>query len=410
MKRVGIIFVLIILLFEPLSASSKRGILIWFYSFETKKNQNDGYLYSLFQTAGASYSQNKIHKIAPLTPQSKIVQTKDGNYFMGLKDTKLKIDKTKPLFLGQILDVTISPTLFQLLSSSHNSLVSKLQYDKELNKYLTNRDDLQIKHKDIVAIKDKLLKKTPKLLDYILSVDTFVHQQLEYKKPQKRPNSAVDLLQMNQGWCGEYTKLKQALLRAAGIPTRDVYAARYPTKGLSIDDKGGSKIHAWLQSYIPDLGWVSIPSTRKLYHHYQFVKLRGGYYIRALDLYKHKKEIQTISYSNTIKRVGGIRGNGIFVEIEPKYLKKIQYITSKILDYKKEPDAKIVTQIEQFPHKIRALLYWFLIASSDETIANKAAKRFLYSLNNVPTFNLQLFYINSSSLVKSRINKALKSI
>lgn len=406
-----VVFVLIfsVLLFQPLNASSTRGLLIWFYTFETKKEEDIGYIYSLYQTAGASFSENKIHKIAPLSPQSKILETEDGNYFLSLKYNKLQLKKDKPLFLGQIIDVTMSETLFKLLSSKYNILVSELNYDKDLKKYLIDRADLQIKHQDIITVRDELLKKAPRILDYIISVDEFVHNQLKYSEP-KRPNTAVDLLKSDKGWCGEYTKLKQALLRSAGIPTRDVYASIYSTKGLSMEDKGDAEIHSWLQSYIPDLGWVSIPSTRKLYHHYQFVELRGDYYVRALDLYKDKEEIQTVKYSKQIKRVGGIRGNGIFLEIEPKYFEEIKNITNQILDYNKNPDYSILVRIDKLPDKVKSIMYWFLIASDNQNIAEQSAKKFLDSLNFAPTLNLQLFYINSSSLVKNRINKALKEV
>lgn len=409
MKKVTL-FVLIfsVLFFQPLNASSKRGLLIWFYTFETK-NEEDGYIYSLYQTAGASFSENKIHKIAPLTPQSKISQTEDGNYFLNLKHNKLQLKKNKPLFLGQILDVSMSETLFKLLPSKYNILVSELNYAKEFEKYLVDRTDLQIRHQDVIAVRDKLLKKAPGILDYIIAVDEFVDNQLEYKEP-KRPNTAVDLLKTDRGWCGEYTKLKQALLMSAGIPTRDVYASKYSTQGLSVDDTGDAEVHAWLQSYIPNVGWISIPSTKKLDNNYQFVELIGDYYVRALDLYKDKEDIQTVKYSNQIKRVGGVRGNGIFLEIEPKYFEEIQNISNQILDYDKNPNNNILVQINDLPKKVRPLMYWFLIASYDQNLAEQSVKKFLDSLSSAPTLNLQLFYINSSNLVKDRINKALKNI
>lgn len=63
-----------------------------------------------------------------------------------------------------------------------------------------------------------------------------------------------------------------------------------------------------------------------------------------------------------------------------------------------------------FLKKVRPLMYWFLIASYDQNLAEQSVKKFLDSLSSAPTLNLQLFYINSSNLVKDRINKALKNI
>lgn len=115
---------------------------------------------------------------------------------------------------------------------------------------------------------------------------------------------------------GRIYKIETSSSNVSYIPTRDVYASKYSTQGLSVDDTGDAEVHAWLQSYIPNVGWISIPSTKKLDNNYQFVELIGDYYVRALDLYKDKEDIQTVKYSNQIKRVGGVRGNGIFLEIE----------------------------------------------------------------------------------------------
>ncbi|MBC8353473.1 MAG: transglutaminase domain-containing protein [Planctomycetes bacterium] len=70
----------------------------------------------------------------------------------------------------------------------------------------------------------------PSLLNYIIAVDQFVHNQFSYGVCE-RPNTAVDLLKFTKGRCGEYAKLKQSLLRSAGIPTTEpideVLAARF---------------------------------------------------------------------------------------------------------------------------------------------------------------------------------------
>lgn len=149
----------------------------------------------------------------------------------------------------------------------------------------------------ITKVRDELIAANPRILDYIVAVDQLVHDGLDYGVC-KRPNTAVDLLTFSKGRCGEYAKLKQSLLRSAGIPTRDVYATRTAPYGPGID--GGDDSHVWLQAFIPRAGWIAVPSTRKLKA--PFLAFQGGYhpegyYLRAFDLYKHEEEIQRKGYT-----------------------------------------------------------------------------------------------------------------
>ena len=270
---------------------------------------------------------------------------------------------------------------------------------------MTDRKDLQIHDPLIVKKRDELLKQSPKLYDYLIAVDKFVHDHLEYKKP-KRPNTAVDLLLGNRGWCGEYGKLKQALLRSAGIPTRGVYASKTGKNGPAVNAKETSGVHFWLQVYISHgTGWITMPSTRKLNKNYNFVRYRGGYYIRALDLYRYKKNIQQKKYSyNSLKRAGGIRGNGMFFDIDSKYFTQIQSIISEALDYSSIPSNTIFNRIKSLPKKVQPLLYWFLISSPDKAIYKPATKLFLESLQLMSKQKIDRYYIISPTLVKERID------
>ena len=389
--------------------NSKEGILIWFYSLETKNNKNHGYIYQFTQSAGINYLSNKINRIKPLNPQSKVTKYKDNNWYLDIESDKIKVIKEEPLFLGQVVDIEMSDTLYEFLPKKYNIPIKKMQSNSKLSQYLLDRHDLQINDKEIIKIRNKLLKKNEKILDYIKAVDNFVHKQLNYKKP-KRPNTAASLLNVKNGWCGEYTKLKLSLLRSAGIPSREVYASKVGVEGPSPDNVGSSKVHAWLQAHIPNIGWISIPSTRKMNKHNQFVKLRGGYYLRAFELYQHKQDIQKKHYSyNALKRVGGIRGNGMFFNVNKQYFNQIKLITNKILNYQSSLNDTIFIEVKKLPKQTQPLLYWFLISKPQSKIYLKASKLFIESLKENPTLNLQKFYIVSPTIVKLRIDNILQN-
>jgi len=403
-----IFFVFLSLNATELNSIDKRGILVWFYTLEINKKNTYGNIHKFKQTAGVSYKQNIIHYIEPLSKQSRITQGKDANWYLNLANKKLVINDKRPIFLGEIIDLTLASTKYKILQQKYNNDVKSLKFDKKFDKYILDRNDLKINNKYIQKIKNNLLFKSPKIFDYILAVDKFVHNQLKYKKPT-RPNTAIDLLKMNNGWCGEFNKLKESLLRAAGIPTRDVYASHYGINGPSYDYSGASKVHVWLQSYIPNIGWVSIPSTRKILNTKQFITLRGGYYIRAIELYRYPKEIQSKIYSyKKIRRVGGIRGNGMFFQLDTKIFFEFKSILNDILNYNKLPSKTIFKRISKMPKDVQTLMYWFLISVPNENIYTKSTKLFINSFSQQIHLDFNKFYIISPTLVKKRIDKILK--
>lgn len=405
MKIVQLICILCMSTQILMAKESKRGILIWFYSLETKKNKYSGKVTYFKQTAGVNTSSQEIHNILPLSPQSKITQENDNNWYLNLAPRKILVKKDRPLFLGQVLDLTSLETFTKKLDAKDNTPVTSLYFNASYSPYLVDREDLQIHDPLILKKRDELLRKSPKLYDYLIAVDEFVLDHLDYKKP-KRPNTAVDLLLGNRGWCGEHSTLKQALLRSAGIPTRGVYASKTGENGPAVNAKETSGVHSWLQVYISnDIGWITMPSTRKLNSNYNFVRYRGGYYIRALHLYQYDKNIQRKKYTNTLRRNGGVRGNGMFFDIDSKYFTKIQSITSSALDYLNIPSDSIFNKIKSLPKKVQPLLYWFLISSPSKSIYKPATKLFLKSLHLMTKQKLDRYYNISPTLVKNRIDK-----
>ncbi len=383
---------------------SKKGILVWFYSLETKKNKYSGKVTYFKQTAGVNTSSQEIHNILPLSPQSKITKGNDNNWYLNLASQKLLVKKDRPFFLGQVLDLTSLDTYTKKLNEKDNVPVISLSFNASYSPYLLDRKDLQINDPLIIKKRDELLKKSPKLYDYLIAVDKFVLDHLDYKKP-KRPNTAVDLLLGSRGWCGEHSKLKLALLRSAGIPTRGVYASKTGENGPAVNAKETSGVHSWLQVYIShDIGWITMPSTRKLNDNYNFVRHRGGYYIRALHLYQYPKNIQQKKYTNSLKRNGGVRGNGMFFDIDSKYFTQIQSITSEALDYSSIPSSMIFNRIKNLPKQVQPLLYWFLISSPSKSIYKPASKLFLESLQLMSKQKIDRYYIISPTLVKERID------
>lgn len=388
-----------------------QGVIVWFYSLEVKDGATQGNVLTFKETAGFSRSHHIIHDIRPLSPQSKVSQDEDGNWFLDLAPDRIVVKKDRPLFLGQVLGITKSGNVPIQFKPGDNVLLSDVKFDADLARYVADRKDILIHDPAITEVRDQLLKEHPRILSYITEVDRFVCDRLKYGAC-KRPNTAVDLLGFAKGRCGEYTRLKLALLRSAGIPTRDVYAARTDPSGPGVVDGGGDDTHVWLQVFVPGTGWIDLQSTKKLDN--QFYSFLGGdhvegRYLRAIDLFKTGEDIQTKAYTfNALRQPGFVRGNGLLLRIDPKNLAAVQAVTSKILDYGSAPDAGIFAEIERLPQPARPLLYWLLISVPDRDIHQRAASAFIKELESSPKLKLESFRSVSPALVAKRIDEALR--
>ncbi|MBL9179600.1 MAG: transglutaminase family protein [Verrucomicrobiaceae bacterium] len=390
-----------------------QGVIVWFYSLEVKDGATQGNVLTFKETAGFSRSHHIIHDIRPLSPQSKVSQNDDGNWFLDLAPDRIVVKKDRPLFLGQVLGITKSGNVPIQFKPGDNVLLSDVKFDADLARYVADRKDILIHDPAITEVRDQLLKEHPRILSYIIAVDRFVCDHLKYGSC-KRPNTAVDLLGFAKGRCGEYTRLKLALLRSAGIPTRDVYAARTDPSGPGVVDGGGDDTHVWLQVFVPGTGWIDLQSTKKLNNN-QFHSFLGGdhaegRYLRTFDMFKTGEDVQTKVYTyNALRQPGFVRGNGLLLKIAPENSKAVQALTSKILDYDSAPDAGIFAEIESLPQPARPLLYWFLISVPDRDIHQRAASAFIKELESSLELKLESFRSVSPTLVLQRIDEATRT-
>jgi len=391
-----------------------EGVLIWFYGLEAVDADNPGNIRVFWQTAGADYISQKIHRIEPISPQSVIDGTKEGNAVLTIPG-ELTVTTERPLFLGQVVSLTKWEGSYTHLEQKHNIPIQPLieaadsrdrevflrYYPEEVLAHLEDNDRLRISSAAIRSVRDELAAANPRLLDYIDAVDQFVHNQLDYGTAPFRPNNAPDILNFSTGRCGEYERLKQALLRSAGIPAQQVYGTRTEDYGPGIGKSGHSMAHVWSQAYIPDNGWVCVPSTKSIRDPYQLFNHRDGYYIRSVELNIYD-DIRIRRYSR-IKRVGGNRGNGMFFPLDMGRFEEVHGIVNQLCDYDTLPDPDILQQIARLPVEMQPLLYWFAIALPDETLHLPAATLFRKALAMNRDQTLDSYLIISPQIVKQRI-------
>jgi transglutaminase-like putative cysteine protease len=94
-----------------------------------------------------------------------------------------------------------------------------------------------------------------------------IHEQFTYKPGATHVHSSVeDCLATKAGVCQDFSHLLLSLLRQRGIPAR--YVSGYLVPRAAADAKGameqligGQASHAWVQAFIPGVGWIGLDPT-----------------------------------------------------------------------------------------------------------------------------------------------------
>jgi transglutaminase-like putative cysteine protease len=116
-------------------------------------------------------------------------------------------------------------------------------------------------------------KKESSLFDYLSKLNSYTHKLISYQKNVTSvTTNANDALKLKKGVCQDYAHLFIAIARQNGIPAR--YVSGYLNQGKKF--LGASFMHAWVEAYIPVLGWIGFDPTNNLLVDENFIKVSHG--------------------------------------------------------------------------------------------------------------------------------------
>jgi transglutaminase-like putative cysteine protease len=104
-------------------------------------------------------------------------------------------------------------------------------------------------------------------LGFIEAAAARVHTQFRYEKGATQVKSTVvDALSTGAGVCQDFAHILIAIARVRGLPARYVSGYLVPRRtaepGASVEEViGGQASHAWMEVYIPELGWIGQDPT-----------------------------------------------------------------------------------------------------------------------------------------------------
>jgi len=109
-------------------------------------------------------------------------------------------------------------------------------------------------------------------LTLLCKINSGIFDAFTYKPQSTDVDSPIDeALQTRAGVCQDYAHIMIALVRELGIPCR--YVSGYLFHSGAADRSAADATHAWVEAYLPELGWVGFDPTNNL--------LAGQRHIRA---------------------------------------------------------------------------------------------------------------------------------
>lgn len=111
------------------------------------------------------------------------------------------------------------------------------------------------------------------LLSYLRRLNTEIAKRFEYVQLSTQVDSPIDeALESQQGVCQDFAHIMVGVCRLSGIPAR--YVSGYLFHRQDKEDRSvADASHAWLEAYLPDLGWLGFDPTNNV--------LAEGRHIRA---------------------------------------------------------------------------------------------------------------------------------
>ncbi|MFD1315753.1 transglutaminase-like domain-containing protein [Namhaeicola litoreus] len=111
------------------------------------------------------------------------------------------------------------------------------------------------------------------LLEYLLELNMFIFELLEYSPNSTDVNTAIEqVLYLKKGVCQDYAHLFISVCRQNKIPAR--YVSGYLDQGEGSIDT--SQLHAWVEAFIPEAGWVGFDATNHLLADHHYIKIAHG--------------------------------------------------------------------------------------------------------------------------------------
>jgi transglutaminase-like putative cysteine protease len=111
-------------------------------------------------------------------------------------------------------------------------------------------------------------------IHFIQRVSNYIFQEFTYEKGITTIETTVDdIMEHRSGVCQDFAHLMLQMLRMQGIPARYVSGYICPNRDGA---RGAGATHAWVEAWVPNIGWVGIDPTNNRWVSDEHVSLAVG--------------------------------------------------------------------------------------------------------------------------------------
>jgi transglutaminase-like putative cysteine protease len=108
------------------------------------------------------------------------------------------------------------------------------------------------------------LERGPDPLEMLWRLTNEIYDRFEYSPQTTNVDSPIDhALEQRQGVCQDFSHIMIALVRRLGVPCRYVSGYLFQQADSSVRSSSAAT-HAWVEAWLPDLGWVGFDPTNNL--------------------------------------------------------------------------------------------------------------------------------------------------
>ncbi|XLS27439.1 transglutaminase-like domain-containing protein [Flavobacteriaceae bacterium M23B6Z8] len=111
------------------------------------------------------------------------------------------------------------------------------------------------------------------LFENLYDLNSRIHHDFQFKPDVTDVSSKLEtVLKLKAGVCQDFAHLFCAIAKAKGVPTR--YVSGYLHQGSGY--LGDSQMHAWVESFLPGIGWKGFDPTNNLLTDHHHIKVCHG--------------------------------------------------------------------------------------------------------------------------------------
>ena len=113
-------------------------------------------------------------------------------------------------------------------------------------------------------------------LGTVRRLTTEIYNRFEYSPSATRVDSPIDeALETQRGVCQDFAHIMIALVRQLGVPCRYVSGYLFHQVDSAIRSPDGAT-HAWVEAWLPSLGWVGVDPTNNLFAGERHIRVAVG--------------------------------------------------------------------------------------------------------------------------------------